>query len=107
MRNAAPLKYGVLPPELEKFRSKCTGKDKYEQLANILLLGRTIDGELLLEAVDFANKTGVPTFDKVKLFLNLKEPSGKAVDADPVIVEQCDDLKQYDELLGMEGDTVE
>jgi hypothetical protein len=101
MRNAAPLKYGVLPPELEKFRSKCADKDKYEQLANILLLGRTTDGALLLEAVDFANKTGVPSIDKVKLFLGLKASPRKSID--PVIVERNDGLKHYDELLGMEG----
>ena len=97
-RNAAPLKYGVLPPELEKFRTKCADKDKYEQLANILLLGRAIDGALLLEAVDYANKTGVPSFDKVKFFLDLKGSRPKSTD--PVIVERCDNLEQYDTLLG-------
>jgi len=117
MRNATPLKYGVLPPELEKFRSNCADKDKYEQLANILLLGHTTDGDLLLEAVDFANKTGVPSYSKVKLFLDLNGPSGKTTDADPdgsrlpVIIERCDDqdqdLKQYDAILGMEGNSIE
>ena len=102
MGNAAPLKYGVLPPELEKFRSKCTGKDKYEQLANILLLGRTIDSKTLLEAVDLANKTGVPSFNKVKLFLDLKESPRGAEDVDPVIVHHRD-LEQYDTLLGYGG----
>ena len=106
MGNAAPLKYGVLPPELEKFRSKCAAKDKYEQLANILLLGRTIDSRLLLEAVDFANKTGVPSFSKVKLFLNLKESPRESTDIDPVRVHHSD-LEQYDALLGMEGITNE
>jgi len=101
MGNAAPLKYGVLPPELEKFRSKCTGKDKHEQLANILLLGRNIDSETLLEAVDFANKTGVPSFNKVKLFLDLKETSQRTVDVEPVTVYHRE-LDQYDTLLGME-----
>jgi transposase len=102
MGNAAPLKYGVLPPELEKFRSKCEDKDKYEQLANILLLGRSIDGELLLEAVDFANKTGVPSFSKVKLFLELNGTTAEAVEVDPVVV-QHQELEQYDTLLGLEG----
>ena len=107
MGNAAPLKYGVLPPELEIFRSKCADKDKYEQLANILLLGRNIDSRLLLEAVDFANKTGIPSFNKVKLFLNLKESSRGATDVDPVIVENTRELEQYDALLGMGGTTNE
>ena len=101
MRNAAPLKLGVLPSELEKFRNKCTAKDKYEQLANILLLGRDTDSKLLLAAVDYANKTGIPSFNKVKLFLELKKTSGKTLDVDPVIVDR-QNLDQYDTLLGME-----
>jgi len=99
MGNAAPLKYGVLPPELEKFRSKCTSKDKYEQLANILLLGRTIDSKALLEAVDLANKTGVPSFDKVKFFLDLNEFSREDEVVDPVTVFHSG-LEQYDALIG-------
>ena len=101
MRNAAPLKLGVLPPELEKFRCKCTAKDKYEQLANILLLARDTDSSLLLAAAEYANKTGVPSFQKVKLFLDLQKPTDKTPNADQVIVEQRD-LDQYDTLLGME-----
>ena len=100
-RNAVPLKYGVLPPELENFRNKCTDKDKYEQLANILLLGRNIESGLLLDAVDHANKTGLPSFSKVKLFLELNKPPHKALDADPVIVERRG-LEQYDVLLRLE-----
>ena len=101
-RNAAPLKYGVMPPELESFRQKCTAKDKYEQLANILLLGQTIDSRLLLDAVDYANKTGIPSFNKVKLFLELNKAPRKTVDDGPVAV-SGHDLLQYDALLGMEG----
>ncbi|MGA9112166.1 MAG: IS21 family transposase, partial [Smithella sp.] len=67
--NAKPLKYGVLPPELEKFRKLNRDKDKYEQLANILLLGQNIDAEMLLAAVDWANRTGSPTFDSVRFYL--------------------------------------
>jgi len=100
-RNAAPLKFGVMPPELEKFRCKCTDKDKYEQLANILLLARDTDSSLLLAAVDYANKTGIPSFQKVKLFLDLQKTSDKTSVSDPVNVEQCD-LSQYDTLLGLE-----
>jgi len=101
MRNAAPLKLGVMPPELERFRNKCTAKDKFEQLANILLLARDTDSKLVLEAVDRANKTGVPTLHKVKLFLDLEKTSDKSPLVDQVIVTQRD-LDQYDILLGME-----
>ena len=103
MRNAAPLKFGLLPPELEKFRSKCTAKDKFEQLANILLLARDTDASLLLAAVDYANKTGVPSLSKVKLYLETIKTPDNTIVADPVIV-QHQELDQYDVLLGMEGD---
>jgi len=99
MRNAAPLKLGVLPPALEKFRGLCADKDKYEQLANVLLLARDTDEDLLLAAVDYANKTGVPSFAKVKLYLEMKKLSCISP-ADPVTV-QPQDLDQYDILMGM------
>ena len=101
MRNAAPLKFGVMPPELERFRNKCTAKDKYEQLANILLLSRDTDSRRLLDAVDRANKTGIPSLDKVRLFLDLEKSSDKDPVVDPVVVAHRD-LDQYDTLLGME-----
>jgi transposase len=105
-RNAAPLKYGTMPPELEKFREKCTAKDKYEQLASIMLLGRSTDARLLLAAVDYANKTGLPSFNKVALYLDLEKSRGKALADDPVAVDQLK-LDEYDALLGMEGETDE
>jgi len=104
VRNAAPLKFGVLPPELEKFREKCTAKDKLEQLANILLLARDTDSALLLAAVDYANKTGVPTLGKVKLYLETKKSQRDTIATDPVIVQQ-QELDQYDILLGAKEDT--
>jgi transposase len=106
MRNAAPLKFGTLPPELEKFRSKCTAKDKFEQLAMILLLARDTDSTLLLAAVDYANKTGVPTLSKVKLYIETNDAFDETVVDDPVIVHH-QKLEQYDILLGMEGNTDE
>jgi len=67
--NAAPLKYGALPPELEKFRTLNRDKNKYEQLANILLLGQQVDTDALLSAVGWANRSGSPTFDSVRFYL--------------------------------------
>ncbi|MCL2474324.1 MAG: IS21 family transposase [Alphaproteobacteria bacterium] len=67
--NAVPLKYGVMPPALEKFRKLNSDKDKYEQLASILLLGRYVDEDVLLSAVDWANRTMAPTFNSVRFYL--------------------------------------
>jgi transposase len=106
--NAAPLKYGALPPELEKFRSLNRDKDKYEQLAGILLLARHVDAGVLLPAVDWANRTGSPTFESVRFYLeanNMKaaareSPAGAPADA--VAVDKPE-FTGYDALMGKEG----
>jgi transposase len=101
IRNAAPLKYGVLPPELEVFRSRCTDKDKLEQLVNILLLGREVEAGKLLLAVDCANKSGRPSYKRVCSYLKLSDEALNPFDInqlDTVAVVHAD-LKQYDELL--------
>jgi transposase len=105
MRNAAPLKYGVLPPELEEFRSRCPGKDKHEQLAKLLLLGQGIDAGLLLQAVGCANKSGRPTYDKVCFYLKLQNESADCAvgQYDEVAVGHAD-LSLYDALLRKGGD---
>jgi len=102
--NAAPLKYGALPPELEKFRKLCQDKNKYEQLANILMLGQQIDADILLPAVDWANRIGMPTFDSVRLYLEARniELCAKAeVGADTISALAVDkpDLAGYGALL--------
>ena len=108
--NAAPLKYGVLPPELEKFRKLNRDKDKFEQLANILLLSRHVDATVLLDAVKWANRTGSPTFDSVKFYLEAREIeiSGKNTrmdaPADELIVDKPK-FDDYDALFG--GDEIE
>jgi len=101
MRNAAPLKYGVLPPQLNEFRRHCSGKDKFEQLAKVLMLGRDIGAEELLQAVECANMSGRPTYAAVCRFLKLKEESFELIDipiADAITVEHTD-LSRYDALL--------
>jgi len=107
--NATPLKYGVLPPELTKFRKLNRDKDKYEQLVKILLLGKNIDAEVLLSAVDWANRTGSPTYDSVKFYLesrNLEvDRPTKTVSGniEPVVVEKPR-LMDYDTLFMNGGD---
>jgi transposase len=106
--NAAPLKYGVLPPELERFRKLCQAKDKFEQLCNVLLLGRTVDAEILLRAVDYANRTGSPTIDSVRFYLEAHKLSGvQSNGAEASVVEIVVDkprFEDYDALFMEEGD---
>jgi hypothetical protein len=106
--NAAPLKYGALPPELERFRKLNHDKNKYEQLANILLLGRQIGADVLLPAVDWANRTGSPTFDTVRFYLEARnvelcaKDTTDAAAVDEVIVDRPE-LTEYDALLAERG----
>lgn len=100
-RNALPLKFGVLPPQLALFRDKCIEKNKMEQLANILLLGREVEAVLLLEAVEFANKSEMPTFDMVQSYLLLKNATQSNQDVDI----DAHDLSEFDKLLEGRGDS--
>jgi hypothetical protein len=102
MPNAAPLKYGVLPPELEKFRSLNREPDKYEQLAKILLLGRQYDATVLLPAVDWANRSGSPTFDAVHFYIQARNTQtynqDKAAAESVDIVVDTPEFSDYDTL---------
>ena len=101
IRNAAPLKYGVLPPQLDQFRERCKDKDRLEQLVSILLLGREVDAGQLMRAVECANSSGRPTYSAVRFYLRLEGESKNAANAqicDTVDVKHAD-LKQYDDLL--------
>ena len=101
MRNAAPLKYGVLPPQLDEFRNRCPHKDKLEQLASVLMLGRDVDALELLSAVECANKSGRPSYSAVCRYLKLKEEAVCFIDTpipDAFSVEHAN-LSQYDALL--------
>ena len=87
-------------------------KTEYEQLANILLLGQNVDAEVLLSAVDWANRTGSPTFDSVKFYLasrNLEVgcPVKTVLGSiDPIVVEKPR-LMDYDTLFIDGGDDSE
>ena len=102
--NALPLKYGVLPPELERFRELNKSKDRFEQLANVLLLGRQVDAQLLLQAVEWANRTGTPNLDTVQFYLDAHKVEmssslqAKPESIDPVVVDKPE-LNGYDDLL--------
>ncbi|MDR2457746.1 MAG: IS21 family transposase [Clostridiales Family XIII bacterium] len=108
--HAKPLKDGVLPPELDRFRSKCLDKDKSEQIVNLLLLCNEYGKTKVLKAVSKINQESNPTFDKVvkhlKVSINIENNiddindylSSLNID-DNSIISQEDSLKVYDDLL--------
>jgi hypothetical protein len=71
IEHAAPLKKGILPPELADFRDKCKDKNKNEQLVNLMLLSREVDSQILEQAIQETNKLPKPNYTKVKSFINI------------------------------------
>jgi transposase len=71
INNAAPLKIGKLPPELEEFRSRCAGPNTSDQLMKIMILGRDYEMETVLKAVAIVNARPNPTYDFVKMTVTL------------------------------------
>jgi hypothetical protein len=72
IEHAEPLKYGILPKELAIFRDKCQDKNKLEQLINLMLLCKTIDTDVVLQAVDEANKSKNYNYTYVVNIIKLK-----------------------------------
>lgn len=99
--NAAPIKKGVLPPELSEFMRLCNHRDRNYQLVNILLLGREIDTDTLLWAVKQANSTGTPSYELVCFYLEIQaDDSPAAPSVDDGLKVQTVDFNKYDELIG-------
>lgn len=101
-RNAAPLKKGVMPQELQDFRHLCRAKDKEEQLLQIMLLGRNVEPGQLLWAVRQANQSGAPTCQLVCFYLKINAPATEG--GQPDITVKHTDLTEYDRLMGGDGD---
>ena len=98
IKNAAPLKQGVLPPELKEFMDLCKQRDRNYQLVNILLLGKRIDQDTLLWAVKQANATGTPTYDLVCFYLEIQGERSALPVEDRVKVNEVD-FDKYDQLI--------
>ena len=100
IKNAAPLKSGVLPLELAEFMQLCKSRDKNYQLVNILLLGKRIDKDTLLWAVKQANATGTPSYEMVCFYLEIQavNANDNTVIDDGVKVKAVD-LESYDNLI--------
>ncbi|MBS4024010.1 MAG: hypothetical protein KGZ79_16595 [Dethiobacter sp.] len=90
-----------MPKELKAFLKECRAKDKEEQLLKIMLLGRTVDPDQLLWAVDKANLTGSPTYQIVCFYLNIAIAD---IEIKPCITVEHPDLDEYDDLVGDEKD---
>jgi transposase len=100
IKNAAPIKSGVMPNELSNFLKLCKDYDKNTQFVDILLLAKKLDSDTLLWAVKQANFTGSPSYARVCFYLELLE-NKKAQPCelmDNVKVNQAD-LEQYDQLI--------
>jgi hypothetical protein len=96
------LRKGVIPKELNVFRSLCKDKDKERQLLDCLLLGRFVDPDTLLWAVRRANASGAPSYQLVCFYLDID--ACRPEDESPAdITGEHADLKEYDRLV--EGET--
>jgi hypothetical protein len=91
---AKPIANGVMPEECSSFLKLCKGDDRKQQLVDILLLGKYIEREILLWAIEQANNTFNPTLQLVKFFLNLEE-----MDMEDSIEIETSSLEMYDKLL--------
>lgn len=96
LMNAAPIKKGIMPAEFKRFLETCQVKNKEEELLQIMLLGRTVEAEQLLWAVDKANFSGSPTYQLVCFYLGI---ATVATEAKPCITVEHPDLQEYDRLL--------
>jgi transposase len=105
IKNSMALKTGILPAELNEFRSKCAEKDVNEQLVKIMLLSRKYDPKIVKEAVIKAIENQKPTYDSVCRIINITENCGPEVDErhDGQWVDndeddfEADDLSIYDD----------
>lgn len=98
--NALPLKQGVMPEELKKFRKLCSHKDKNHQLVSILQLSKEVSKENLLWAVKMANQGGNPDFGLVCFYLKIQNATeeSEALNQYPVETKTVD-LSQYDKIM--------
>jgi len=76
---ALPIIKGQMPPQCRAFLETCPAKDAKRQLVSLMLLAREIGAECVLRAMDEAQKTGCPTADLVKLYLDIEVKPGSDI----------------------------
>ncbi len=96
INQALPLTKGIMPQELLDFQRLYRGKDTNHQLVAILQLGRSINREKLLWAVQMANKSGTPSFSLICFYLDIQ--SDISSKASSITVDRVN-LEQYDQLM--------
>lgn len=95
--DAAPLKKGTWPKEIQTFRELYPGKDLNEVLVNILRLSQQFSKKDLLWAVHMANQTKRPSLATIHRYLGLVGGAKKDIES-WFSVDQVD-LSPYDKLL--------
>lgn len=98
---AIPLSRGVMPEPCQQFLRLCQEKDAKKQLVDILLLGRQVERNRLLWALEQANNTLNPNLALVRFFLD----ADLAKEPDDVFAVQHKGLSAYDRLLKGGEDT--
>jgi len=91
---ALPISKGQMPPQCKAFLESCPAKDAPQQLVNLMMLAREIGAERVFNAMDEAQKTGRPTAEIVKLYVN-----SAAAPGGDVTVRHAK-LSEYDKLIG-------
>ena len=104
INNALPLKKGVMPQELIKFKELCKEQNVNEQLVSILKLAQKIPKKDVLWAVNMANQSGNPNFNLVSFYLDIQNEkielnNDSNQKNDYPVSNKSIDLNQYDNIM--------
>lgn len=102
INNAAPLRQGNWPKEIQDFKKRYKRDDLYHCLVDILRLFGNHPKELVLKAVSWAAQQREPSFELVLHFIDVNQ--------DPAVLDghiqvSPINLEQYDALLRKDDDT--
>lgn len=101
INNAAPLRQGNWPKEIQDFKRRYKRNDLYPCLVDILRLLENHPRELVLKAVGWAASQREPSFELILHFIDVNQnPAG----LDEHFQISPSDLKQYDVLFGKDDD---
>lgn len=101
VNNAAPLRQGNWPKEIQNFKKRYKRNDLYQCLVHILRLLESYPKDLVLKGVDWASRQQEPSFELILHFIDVNQDP-KLLD-DHIEINPTN-LKQYDLLLGEDDD---